>query len=104
MMDDDTKRAFARLMNIPEGRFIYGYLQAELMIVGRASDAGALYRENGRRSLAQDLMTAMAEGFDASAGPDQPKPAPQRQPVAGARSRGLARRVTRSDTGSTRST
>lgn len=47
-----------------EGAALHRYLRRVLETVIEIQEASALYAQNGRRSLARDLMRHMAEGID----------------------------------------
>lgn len=56
--------ALAALARMPEGRLLHRYLRRILETVIDLQDDCALRQQNGRRSLARDLMRHMAEGID----------------------------------------
>ena len=47
-----------------DGQLLHRYLRRVLETVVDIQEASALYAQNGRRSLARDLMRHMAEGID----------------------------------------
>lgn len=83
-MTDDEKQALDRIARTADGQILYRLLQEELCRVSANPKRGALRHENGRRSLAHDLMALMAEGIDASVR-NAPFTASKREPAASGR-------------------
>jgi hypothetical protein len=110
--DDDLRKALDRIARSADGEFLYRYLQLKVLCgvvdfvdlpVGWDASS-ALLRDNGRRSLAAELMGLMTRGIDERGGSTEPGStsvteravvfvAPQPRAV-GPVSRGAGRRVT----------
>src|SRR6266403_1965473 len=56
--------AVKRIASTGDGRLLHRYLRRVLETVIDLQEGGALQAQNGRRSLARDLMKLMAEGID----------------------------------------
>ena len=90
MTESEMKEALDRIARTPDGALLYRWLQLEALYVEPADVAdGALRTSHGRRSLARQLMSHMAEGIESSAGDravvirrDQPR---GDHPIRGAR-------------------
>ena len=99
LTDERIDEAIRRLALTPDGRALYLRLQRVLMSLGPSDDPGALQAHEGRRRFALDLKALLDEGLaeSASAGsgpePERPVVIVARQPSAGARARGVARRA-----------
>lgn len=68
MADDITpvqeeKEAIVRIAGSRDGLLLHRYLRRVLETVVDLESGGALKQQNGRRSLARDLMRLMAEGI-----------------------------------------
>jgi hypothetical protein len=62
--NNDMKEAIDRIARTPDGLLLYRLLQKVLCgTVAAQSDHGALQINEGRRTLARDLMAYMAEGI-----------------------------------------
>lgn len=71
--DEDLAKAIDRLAHTPDGHLLYRYLQKILMgVLAGAPGESALTRNEGRRSLAAELMGLMAKGIDESGSTDTP--------------------------------
>lgn len=97
--DQDLRNAWDRMSRTSDGELVYLYLQKQLCGILETHDSGALQRNEGRRSLARDLMAMMAGGIEGSVGQranpaDKPVVFAVRQPVETRASRGTRRRVT----------
>lgn len=67
--DDDLLQALDRISRTPDGSDLYLWLQRRLMaVMNGPAEASALNFENGRRSLAAELISRMAKGIAASGG------------------------------------
>jgi hypothetical protein len=97
LTDQDMRDALDRLAQSADGILLYRYLQKTLCAVTTDSmPEGALRRNEGRRSLAAELMGLMAEGIRSAAGSraDSPITFALAGARAVARTRGAGRRVT----------
>jgi hypothetical protein len=97
LTDQDMRDALDRVARSSDGVLLYRYLQKTLCAVTTDSMAeGALRRNEGRRSLAAELMGLMAEGIRSAAGSraDSPVTFALAGARAVARTRGAGRRVT----------
>jgi hypothetical protein len=61
---EEENRAIAAIARSDDGRLLHRYLRRVLETVIDLQDDCALRQQNGRRSLARDLMRLMAEGID----------------------------------------
>ena len=61
---EQENRAIKAIALTDEGLLLHRYLRRILETVFDFQDSGALYAQNGRRTLARDLMRLMAEGID----------------------------------------
>jgi len=91
----DMRDALDRVARSSDGVLLYRYLQKTLCAVTTDSmPEGALRRNEGRRSLAAELMGLMAEGIRSSGRADSPITFALAGARAVARTRGAGRRVT----------
>jgi hypothetical protein len=95
LTDQDMRDALDRVARSSDGVLLYRYLQKTLCAVTTDSmPEGALRRNEGRRSLAAELMGLMAEGIRSSGRADSPVTFALAGARAVARTRGAGRRVT----------
>jgi hypothetical protein len=96
LTDQDMRDALDRVARSSDGVLLYRYLQKTLCAVTTDSmPEGALRRNEGRRSLAAELMGLMAEGIrSAGSRADSPITFALAGARAVARTRGAGRRVT----------
>jgi hypothetical protein len=94
LTNEDMRDALDRVARSSDGVLLYRYLQKTLCAVTTDSmPEGALRRNEGRRSLAAELMGLMAEGIRSSGRADSPVTFALAGARAVARSRGAGRRV-----------
>lgn len=60
----EEAEAILRIAHSADGRLMHRYLRRVLETVFDVQEVGALNSQNGRRSLARDLMRLMADGID----------------------------------------
>lgn len=65
---DEEKLAIERIGGTYDGRLLHRYLRRVLESVIDIPVDGALRTHNGRRSLARDLMSLMAQGIEGNSG------------------------------------
>jgi len=61
---EQETNAIKAIARTDDGALLHRYLRRVLEAVMDLQDDGALRQQNGRRSLARDLMRLMAEGID----------------------------------------
>ncbi len=87
--------AIKAIARTDDGALLHRYLRRVLETVFEMQSDGALREQNGRRSLARDLMRHMAEGIDERrAHSDDPILSRPSGGVTVARPRGAGRRIT----------
>ena len=89
LTEEDMRLAIDRIARTPDGSALYHYLQK--VLCGVTTDSVpecALPRNEGRRSLASELMGLMAEGMRASGGREQSVIFARREPA------GIKRKLT----------
>lgn len=100
-LEQEEKEAWRRLSHTPDGALIHRALRRVLESITPIADSGALLANEGRRSLASDLMRLMAEGIEArgrsdsigTGGGNDPVLTRDAKPVRGRRAAGPGRRV-----------
>ena len=89
LTDENMRLAIDRIARTSDGAALYHYLQKVLCgVTGDSVPECALPRNEGRRSLASELMGLMAEGLQASGGRQQSVIFARREPA------GIKRRLT----------